>query len=251
MSTNPWFKFYGGEYLADPKIASLSAQERSCWITLLSLAGMSSTPGTIEYLTIEVLLDKSGVPFDPYNPENWNAALGVLKRFENMKMISTSEDGLIEVRNWKKRQETALTNAERQAKYRESNGKVTERVTKVTLEENRVEKKRIDTSATRIEIVPSLEESEKPIRAVILTDAKFRKVCSLFSPDCFDLYRRDTTQRTSAKILLEEKGFEAMEAAMAFVNAHKGEQFFPKVLTPDSLLKNWLNLVDRIQSHVD
>lgn len=66
-----------------------------------------------------------------------------------MKMIETSEDGFIKIINWEKRQMTSLTAAERQAKYREnrkSNEKVTERVTKVTLEENRIEENRVITA---------------------------------------------------------------------------------------------------------
>lgn len=142
---NPWFKFYGSEFLSDPKISSLTASERSCWITLLCLASTSSNPGEIEFLTTETLLKKSGIEFDPYNSEEWKSSLGVLKVFEKMKMITTNEDGSIQIINWSKRQDSALTNAERQAKYRlnkNSNEKVTKRVTKVTLEENRIEKNR-------------------------------------------------------------------------------------------------------------
>lgn len=144
---NQWFKFYGGEYLSDPKIDRLSAQERSCWVTLLCLGSMNGG-GKINFLTIEVLLNKSGINFDPYKPEEWEAALGVLKKFENLKMITLDDDGSITIKNWEKRQEMALTNAERQARYRKkknkSNENVTGRVTKVTLEENRIEENRIE-----------------------------------------------------------------------------------------------------------
>jgi hypothetical protein len=146
--TNPWFKFYGAEYLSDPKIATLSPQERSCWVTLLCLAASSSTPGTVEYLTVEVLLQKSGITWDPYNTDEWDNALSALEKFARMKMIVKKEDGTIIITNWAKRQEKALTNAERQAKYRERNEKVTEPVTKVTLEKKRVEKKRVEKRET-------------------------------------------------------------------------------------------------------
>lgn len=144
---NPWFKFYGSEYLSDAKIASLSAQERGCWLTLLCLASVSSTPGVIEFLTIEVLLEKSGIHFDPYDTAEWDKCLSVLDKFSRMRMINKGEDGRIEIVNWVKRQNSALTVAERQARYREnkkSNGKVTERVTNVTIEKNRIEKNRIE-----------------------------------------------------------------------------------------------------------
>ena len=146
---NQWFKFFGGEYLSDPKIERLSPIERSCWVTLLCLASMNGD-GIVEFLTVEVLLNKSGIQFDPYHPEEWEKALGVLVKFQNLKMIDLGDDGVITVTNWKKRQETSMTGAERVAKYRErlkqsiSNENVTENVTNVTLEENRIEENRIE-----------------------------------------------------------------------------------------------------------
>lgn len=143
---NQWFKFYGGEYLSDQKMGNLTAQERSCLITLLCLASISSIPGQIEFLTTEILLEKSGVHFDPYDTSEWDNCLAVLDKFERLKIIE-KKDGLILVVNWEKRQEHILTNAERQAKYRDnkkSNEKVTKRVTKVTLDKNRIEENRID-----------------------------------------------------------------------------------------------------------
>lgn len=144
---NQWFKFFGGEYLSDPKIERLTPIERSCWVTLLCLASMNGD-GIVEFLTVEVLLNKSGIQFDPYHPEEWEKALGVLVKFQNLKMIDLGDDGVITVTNWKKRQETSMTGAERVAKYRErlkqsiSNENVTEHVTNVTLEEKRIEEKR-------------------------------------------------------------------------------------------------------------
>ncbi len=182
MALNQWFKFYGGEYLSDPKIASLSAQERSCWVTLLCLASISSTPGVIEFLTVEVLLDKSGIPCDPYNPAQWNAALSVLDRFVKMKMITKNEDGSIAVNNWKKRQEMTLTNAERQANYRRRNAGVTGVTTNVTVDKMRLDKSKKDFS---IEKSPPLEivrdEEKKPRvppdkRALTLRDWCYDKI---------------------------------------------------------------------------
>ena len=142
---NQWFKFYGAEYLSDPKIDRLSVQERSCWLTLLCMASQSD--GVIKFLSIEGLLSKSGIKFDPYDTTEWDNAQNVLKTFEMYEMIKVYENGLIEIKKWKDRQERNQTVAERQAKYREnrkSNEKVTKRVTKVTLEEKRIEENRID-----------------------------------------------------------------------------------------------------------
>lgn len=144
--SNPWFKFYGNEFLADPKMAALTAQERSCWMTLLCLANASSTPGIIEFLTVEVLLIKSGIVWDPYHPEEWERCLSVLKKLEKMKIIKAKEDGTIELLNWKKRQETYLTDAERSKNYRDRKKErheiVTDHVTNDTIEQRRGEERR-------------------------------------------------------------------------------------------------------------
>ena len=144
MGINQWFKFYGGEYLSDPKMGSLQAQERSIWITLLSLASISSISGIIEFLTIEVLLKKSGIEFDPYTPEEWNNSLGILAKFEKMKMIKTNDNGSIEILNWGKRQETALTGYERVKKYRQKNKIITNDNDDNESDNDRVDKIRVD-----------------------------------------------------------------------------------------------------------
>jgi hypothetical protein len=170
---NQWFKFYGAEFMSDPKIGRLSAAERSCWLTILCMA--SQTNGVIEYLTVDDLLSKSGIKWNPYDEGDWEKCQGILIKFAQLKMIKVSQDeSCVEVLNWEKRQETALTAAERQAKYREnkkSNENVTERVTKVTLEENRIEKKEEENSKEfspllkeeKIQIVAD-EESKSPNR---------------------------------------------------------------------------------------
>lgn len=54
---------------------------------------------------------------DPTTDE-WARVAGVLKRFEELGMIEIDEEGFVKILNWNKRQETYLTNAERQRKYR-------------------------------------------------------------------------------------------------------------------------------------
>ncbi len=233
MALNQWFKFYGGEFLSDPKIASLSAQERSCWITLLALASISSTPGVIEYLTVEVLLEKSGIAWDPYNPEQWDKALSVMEKFVRMKMITKSDEGVLEILNWKKRQETALTNAERQAKYRESNEKVTKPVTKVTLDKIREDK---NTSATRIELVSSSEESEKrPARAPKYPHAK---EVSKWFPKPEPSWLINTTELKHME-LLYERGEDKVKSILKFIAKYKDSDYFPSVTKPSDVERKW------------
>lgn len=114
----PWFKFYGGEYLYDPKIMSLSAPQRSCWLTLLCYASVSEIPGEIKHLTEERLLISSGI--DTVD-DLWNETLGVLQKFKELQMILIDDNGMITITNFRKRQETALSSYERVKKFRQRN----------------------------------------------------------------------------------------------------------------------------------
>lgn len=139
---NQWFKFYGGEYLSDPKMLALTACERSCWLTLLCYASMSSD-GVIRFLNEGQLMAQAGINF---NEEEWIVTKGVLDHLQELGMIRQS-NGEITILNWQKRQESYLTNAERQARFREkrkSNAKVTKESNEsnARIEENRIEENR-------------------------------------------------------------------------------------------------------------
>lgn len=112
---NHWFKFFGGEYLSDPKMLALGAGDRSCWITLLCYASVGDGDGVIRYLSEAQLMAQAGVNVN--NTKEWNDAKGVLDRLQHFGMLQQS-NGEIIIKNWQKRQETYLTNAERQARYR-------------------------------------------------------------------------------------------------------------------------------------
>ena len=115
MPPNQWFKFYGGEYLRDLKIMELTACERSCWVTLLSLASVEEVPGVVKMLKVERLLQMAGIARDK---DEWDETLGVLNKFRDLDMITLSDNGLITVKNFTKRQDLALTPYERVKKHR-------------------------------------------------------------------------------------------------------------------------------------
>ena len=152
MLAPKWFKFYGQEYLSDPKIDRLTPTERSCWMTLLCMASL--TEGRIKFLTVEALIERSGVKQDPYKPEEWEKALGVLKKFTSLDMIKCHENGDIDIINWEKRQESNMTVAERVRKHRAKNKDededVTNDVTNVTPDKSREDKKRIETKGEEL-----------------------------------------------------------------------------------------------------
>lgn len=142
-----WFKFYGGAYLSDPKMLMLTACERSCWLTLLSYASVAESDGLVKYLTEPQLMTAAGV--SPMH-EEWDYTKGVLDKFEGLGMVSLDKEGGIQVLNWAKRQESYLSNAERQKQYRE---RVKERSTVVTTplqhSNARIEENRIDIPASQ------------------------------------------------------------------------------------------------------
>ena len=144
---NQWFKFYGMEYLSDPKMLALTTDQRSCWITLLSYASIAETPGDIHYLTEEQLMVQAGVEF---GSEEWRRTKGVLKRFVQLEMITLSQEGVICVSNWGKRQEyQAMTGYERVKRWREKH-KGDDKITQSNEDDNgdnvqnRIDKNRID-----------------------------------------------------------------------------------------------------------
>lgn len=130
---NQWFKFYGGEYLGDPKILQLGAYERSCWLTLLCLASQSEN-GEIKFLSEAQLLVMSGVSINSENGES------ILSKFEQLDMITIS-NGVVTIKNWGKRQYSE--GYERVKRFRD-NKKVTQKST-IRIEENRIDKNRIET----------------------------------------------------------------------------------------------------------
>ena len=131
-----WFKFYGQDYISDPKMLSLTASERSCWITLLSYASVNDN-GMITFLSEDQLMIQAGLEFQK---EEWDLTQGVLEKFKKLKMIQ-NDNGKVTIENWKKRQETNLTSYERVKRHREK--KHNDNIM-ITLEENRREENRID-----------------------------------------------------------------------------------------------------------
>lgn len=115
-----WFKFYGQDYLSDPKMLSLNACERSCWITLLSY-GSVNDEGIIEYLNEEQLMLQAGI--SPTS-EEWERTKGILKKFEEMNIV-IKDNTKITLINWNERQETNLTGYERVKRWREKNSQQT------------------------------------------------------------------------------------------------------------------------------
>ena len=159
-----WFKFYGQDWISDPKTLSLSASERSCWITLLSYGSIDDN-GLITFLDEEQLMIMAGV--SPMH-EEWQDTIGVLEKFQKLKMIQI-DNGVITILNWGKRQEKSLTAYERVKRYRARHKDDNEDDNSmITLDKNRIDKKRIEYKKEKGIIYKSsnfdeiLEECNKP-----------------------------------------------------------------------------------------
>lgn len=108
-----WFKFYGQEFLTDPKIMELDAVSRALWVTILCLA--SQNDGVIKHIDEWKIMVLTGIsPLD----DEWQEAPGFLKIFENLGMVTISDE-TVTVTNYEKRQSTNLSGAERQKRFRE------------------------------------------------------------------------------------------------------------------------------------
>lgn len=169
---NQWFKFYGSEYLSDPKMLGLSASERSCWLTILCYASMNN--GVVSHLGETTLMIQAGVSAEN---EEWEKTKGVLEKLERLKMISR-EDDKITLINWKKRQDTFLTSTERVRDFRErkeaGNEIETDKRYKRNTrgEEKRGDKNRIDKSIY-LSNIPK-EDIEYCLKRFIITERQLK-----------------------------------------------------------------------------
>jgi hypothetical protein len=172
-----WFKFYGQDYLSDPKMLSLSASERSCWITLLSYSSINDN-GMITYLDEQQLMLQAGINF---TCDEWDRTVGVLEKLVKLEMI-TLDNGMITVINWQKRQETNLTSYERVKRFRQ---KKQDDNAKITLEEKRIEKKRIYKNTDVLEKVSKKSFGE--LEQVKLTDDEYSKLIDVLGQNNVDI----------------------------------------------------------------
>ena len=111
-----WFKFYGQEYLSDPKMLSLSAVEKALWLTLLCLASSSDDEGVIRYIDEEKIMNLTGLTNDEKE-----ANKNFLSKFEKLRMIKIEKDEdqtTIVILNFEKRN-SPLSPYERLKNYRE------------------------------------------------------------------------------------------------------------------------------------
>ena len=176
-----WFKFYGQDFLTDPKMRALTLEQRMCWIILMCLANAEDKNGSISFITEEDVMKDAGIEFDT---PSWYQTLGFLKYFETLSMITidnandNANDNAkrfnITLQNFDKRQETNLSGYERVKKFRE-NHKQNEaksndnndnvindnaRIDKIRIDKNRIEEKRVYNSSKYLLTIPDADLDE-------------------------------------------------------------------------------------------
>ena len=164
-----WFKFYGQDWLTDLKVRKLSLEDKMCFITLLCLASTADEGGLVRNCDEFTLIELSNLRQNPYDDDNeYNRALGCLKRYEALQIVTLHDNGDVTVNNFERRQGENLSNAERQKNYRERlKTKPKERndsnITRYNdsnarVEENRIEKNRVEEktepSLSFLEVLP-------------------------------------------------------------------------------------------------
>lgn len=165
-----WFKFYGQDFLTDPKIRHLSPIAKLFWVIILSLANSEDKEGKIQNISEGYIFDLAGL--DKMRDE-WDEEKNFLKLFEDLKMIKivteSNVTGLVDiiVINFNKRQNQDISNAERQRRFRERQkaksheNEVKNNRSNVTLhndsnarlDKNRLDKIRID-KKTKGDVIP-------------------------------------------------------------------------------------------------
>ena len=142
---------------------SLSATERSCWVTLLCYACAANEKGVVRYVDNDILLLNSGV-------KRFNETGGVthdetllkpLETFQKMEMI-TLDNGVITLVNWQKRQSKYSKNYARLKKWRKK--KQIETLSdngKKRCREEEIRKEEIDKSEAKLPTLPKAVKTKR------------------------------------------------------------------------------------------
>lgn len=259
-----WFKFYGQDWMTDPKVIRLTPEQRLCFVTLMCLASASRHDDyRITGLTPEVLLSISHITPDPYNDTGqWEKNLKTLDVFNDNEMITLHDNGDIVIKRFKERQESQLTGYERIKKYREKqkqdknieqintttkpkkDSKVINDNKMITVEKRRVEKKREDKkriydntcdadASSEGEIIHPTDGAvgEEPNGAIINSlIGEFQPI----NPSYTRIYK-NKTQRAAIDRMMKQYGTEQLRGIIQFLQKTNGKRFAPTITTPIQL----------------
>ncbi len=227
-----WFKFYGQEFLTDPKMLSLKAVERALWLTMLCLASASDEEGVIKHIDEYKIMTLTGI--DPRSDE-WHETQGFLKKFEDLDMI-TNDNKMITLKSFTKRQQQNMSSYERVKKHREkakseakNDNKVKRYHDNARIEKNR-EEKNISTTNV-VEALPANGFGDKDINEGI----------ELMKKDTGSVVK-EKLNRYSLSRLYKSRGKDRTFKAWAFAQRHKDKQYCPSINSFLDLEEKWASL---------
>ena len=147
-----WFKFYGQDFLTDPKIKKLYPLDQLAFIYLLCLG--SQKTGRIDYLdedTLKHMMNLSTLD------EEWALFDGVFERLQKMGMITISDNASIVITNYEKRQNTNLTGYERvrRSRLKKKGIVINDNISDNTDDNDRIDKNRKEENIKEEEVVSS------------------------------------------------------------------------------------------------
>lgn len=153
-----WFKFYGQDFQTDPKIGFLNPLQKLMWVNLLCIASQDEEhSGVLKFISENHLKAISGITDNQFN-DDWDRTTGTLALFEEMGLIENIDKNTIKIKNFKSRQDTNLTDAERAKRYREkknvTNVTQTSQNSHTRLDKIRIDKNKIENTLSN-ESVPS------------------------------------------------------------------------------------------------
>ena len=177
-----WFKFYGSDFLLDPKMMELNSTQKVMWVVLLCLASSNGDDGWVKHINDIRLATFAGItPLD----DDYELVKGTLDHFKALSMITydnVSETVKnVHLTNFNKRQETNLTGYERVKKHREKVKLSTESdktLSMITADKIREDKRRLNNNIVEIQKIYDLYISKfnKNPNQYRLTDKRKSKI---------------------------------------------------------------------------
>jgi len=219
-----WFKFYGQDYLTDPKIQALNCVERTMWITILCLAS-NTDDGVIKNIdTEEVVARIAGL--DPRSGE-WGHSLDTFKKLCKLEMIKIEKDKIIVI-NYLKRQNTNLTDYERVKRHRQVMHVINDNAKHVINAPHRIDKRR---------------EDKKRITASSDDADDITKVFNVFYYSINPTINfGHKTNRKAIKDMIKAFGLKETIKQAEFAVSTNGKKFAPVITTPYQLKEKWAML---------
>lgn len=235
-----WFKFYGQEYLTDPKMMSLSPVEKALWLTMLCLA--SNNEGEINHIDEQKIMLMTGIsPLD----DEWTENEGFLKHFETLSMI-TIDNKTVCITNYSKRQNSNLSAYERvkrsREKKKELEAKKGDTNDNVINDNDRIDKIREDKNRKEENIKATLSVAKKEDKFVLTTVNGLLNLFKDVNPNYQRLFS-NKSQREAIERMIKIHGFVKLEKTVLALKELINRPYAPVITTPLQLEQKMGDLI--------